>query len=281
MPRPPRRPGHPYLAGAPLLMAHRGGSLLAPENTMAAFSQAVNDWGADVLEMDVRLTRDGRVVVIHDATVDRTTDGSGAVADMSWQELSALDAGFHFSDLRGRLSCRGDGVRVPLFEEVLATFPKVRLNVESKVAEAAGPLIDIIAHYRAEQRVLVAAEFETTRKGARGYEGPWGASRRHVAPFWALHRVPFASRLYRPEADAFQVHERSGPFRIVTRRFVQAAHAANIPVHVWTVNDEQDMRRLLDWGVDGIQSDRPDVLADVLVQVAGRAPAPCRRRGSD
>ena len=263
------RPGHPFFAGAPLLMAHRGGSKLAPENTIDAFRHAVHDWGADVLEMDVRLTSDGQVVVIHDPTLDRTTNGSGAVSSTSWAEVRDLDAGHHFVDLLGQKSHRGRGVRVPLFSEVLETFPNTRVNVESKVAEAAGPLIRVIADFEAERRVLVAAEFESTRNDARGYTGPWGAARSHVAPFWITHRIPGASHWYVPKVDAFQVPEVSGPLRIVTPRFIEAAHRLNIPVHVWTIDDAADMKRLLDWGVDGIQSDRPDVLADVLSEVYG------------
>ena len=275
------RPGHPYFAGAPLLMAHRGGSKLAPENTIEAFRRAVDDWGADVLEMDVRLTVDGRVVVIHDATLDRTTSGTGAVAETTWGQVRELDAGFRFVNLNGERSHRDRGIGVPLFEEVLEAFPDVRVNVESKVAEAAGPLTQIIADFRAEHRVLVAAEFEPTRRGARGYPGPWGAARRHVLPFWMLHRIPLGNLGYVPKVDAFQVPEKSGLLRVVTRRFIHAAHALNVPVHVWTIDDPSDMRRLLDWGVDGIQSDRPDILADVLEEVAGRPPAPARRAASE
>ena len=275
------RPGHAFFGGAPLLMAHRGGAGLRPENTMAAFRCAVDDWDADVLEMDVRLTADGRVAVIHDETVDRTTDGTGAVHEMSWSEIRKLDAGFRFRDPGGQPSHSGRGVRVPLFDEVLEAFPGIRIIVEPKAAQAARPLVRAIRSAGAEHRVLIGAEFEATRIGARGYPGPWGASRRQVAPFWVLHRVPFVGRWYVPAADAFQVPERSGRLRVLTPAFVRAAHAANMPVHVWTVDEPQDMRRLLDWGVDGIQTDRPDLLAMVLSEVAGRPPAPAASRGPE
>ena len=264
------RPGHPYLAGAPLLMAHRGGSRLAPENTMAAFRQALEVWGADVLEMDVRLTADDRVVVIHDATVDRTTDGSGSVRNMHWADLAALDAGYHFRDLEGRHSWRGRGVAVPLMEEVLDAFPTARLNVESKVPEAAAPLMELVLSRGAEHRVLIAAEHEPTRSGARGYRGPWGASRRQVVPFWLATRIPGLGIRWSPPVDAFQVPETAGILRVVSPAFIRMAHRANVPVHVWTVDDPDDMHRLLDWGVDGIQTDRPDVLARVLADRVGR-----------
>ena len=272
MPRFPR-PGHPFFAGAPHLIAHRGGAALAPENTMAAFRRAVDEWDADMLEMDVRLTADGRVVVIHDETVDRTTDGTGPVRRMTWARARRLDAGFRFRGLDGDASHRGRGVRLPLFEEVLDAFPDVRIIVEPKAAEAAAPLVRLIRAARAERRVLVGAEFEATRVGARGYPGPWGASRRQVVPFWLLHRLGPLGRRRAPAADGFQLPERSGRLHVVTPALLRAARRANMPVHVWTVNDPGHMRRLLRWGVDGIMTDRPDLLAGVLAEVAGRPPA--------
>jgi len=270
------RPGRTYLGGAPVLVAHRGGARLAPENTLPAFESAVRDWGADMLEMDVRLTRDGHVVVIHDATVDRTTDGSGPVSDFTLDELRQLDAGYRFTDLDGDCSFRGVGVRVPTMEEVLEACPGVWLNVEAKEARAAGPLADLIRRHGQEHRVLFAAEHERNRKAAVGYSGPWGASRRHCMLFWLLHWLPRGGP-YTPAVDAIQVPEVWKGLRIVTRRFIDEAQRRNIPVHVWTVDDPEDMRRLLAMGVDAIQSDRPDVLAEVLTEVCGRPPPPTVR----
>ena len=266
------RPGHGCLAGAPMFVAHRGGSLLAPENTMEAFRSAVEDWGADMLETDARLTRDGEVVLIHDSTVDRTCDGTGRLRDMSFSEVQRLDAGYHFRDFEGRHSFRGEGVRVPRFADVLEAFPAVRINVETKTREVAVPLVDLVRVYGAEHRVLVAAEYDRDRQPVRGYAGPWGTSRRQVMSFWVAVQMGL-SRAYTPGGDVLQVPEFWRGIRVVSRRFIRAAHARNIPVQVWTVDEEADMRRLLDWGVDGIQTDRPDVLARVLMDVAGR-PAP-------
>lgn len=274
------RPGHPFLGGAPVLVAHRGGAGLAPENTMLAFRQALDEWDADMLEMDVRLTADGQVVVLHDETVDRTTEGTGPVREMAWDEVRQLDAGHRFRDSAGESPYRGQGVRIPLFDEVLRELPHMRIMVEPKSAESAGPLVEVIRARGAEHRVLIGAEYERTRDAARGYGGPWGASRSQVKPFWLLHRIPLVGRWYVPAVDAFQVPERSGPYRVVTPAFVRAAHRANIPVHVWTVDDPADMRRLLEWGVDGIQTDRPDLLADVLAEVAARPPPPARLKDS-
>ena len=240
---------------------------------MAAFRSAVDDWAVDMIETDAQITRDGRVVLIHDETVDRTTDGTGRVDGMEWAELRELDAGYRFRDLAGETSFRGTGVRVPLLEELLETLPDVRINVESKRPEVAGPLVETIRRCGAEHRVLVAAEFEHTRRAARGYGGPWGASRRDVTRAWVMH-VTGLGAFHRPTYDILQIPERFGVLTLVTRRFVEAAHGWNVPVHVWVVDDEADMRRLLELGVDGIQTDRPDVAARVLRDVAGRPPAP-------
>ena len=260
-----------------MLVAHRGGAKLVPENTIEAFRCAVDEWGADTLEMDVRLTRDGHVVVIHDETVDRTTDGSGAVAEFTLAELRELDAGCRFHDLDGRTPFGGVGVRVPTFEEVLDQCRGVWFNVEAKEPAVSGPLVEVIRRHGQEHRVLVAADNEKSRKDARGYGGPWGAGRRQCMLFWLLHWMPGAIA-YTPAVDALQVPQRWRGFRVVSPSFVRKAHRRNIPVHVWTVDDPDDMRRLLSWGVDAIQTDRPDLLSEVLVETAGRPLPPRARR---
>ena len=268
--RPQRfRTGCTYFSGAPLLVAHRGGAKLAPENTLLAFRRAVEWWGSDMLEMDVRLTRDGCVVVIHDATVDRTTDGIGSVAELTLDEIRGFDAGYHFKDLTGEHSFRGEGVTVPTFEEVLTALPDTRMNGEAKEPQVAGPLVEVIERHSAEHRVLVAAEFERSRRTVRQYPGPWGASRYQVFWFWVGHLLPWGNP-FTPQADVLQVPEIWKGLRIVSTRFIRQAHARNLPVHVWTVDDPGDMRRLINWGVDAIQSDRPDLLASVLTEIRGR-----------
>ena len=270
--RPPARPGHPYLAGSPLLIAHRGGAGLAPENTLAAFRNAVYRWGADMLEMDVRSTRDGEVVVIHDATVDRTTDGTGKVEDLTFRELRELDAGYRFLDPGGDPSFRGKGIRIPRFREVLEELPAVRLNVETKDEHSGPPLVETILAHGAEDRVLVAAEFEENRRAVLGYPGPWGASRGDITRFLLAIHSPFR-HAYTPSCDALQIPERYRGIPVLTRRLLREAHRRNLPVHVWTVDGEGDMIRLLELGVDGIQTDRPDRLASIL-SARGYRPRP-------
>jgi len=269
----PSRPGCTYVAGSPLLIAHRGGAGIAPENTLTAFQNAVHRWRADMLEMDVRATRDGEVVVIHDETVDRTTDGSGRVNDFSFAELQELDAGYRFQDPLGRHSFRGTGVTIPRFEDVLESLPGVRMNVEAKDDRSAPGLVEIILRHGAQQRVLVAAEWEKNRNAVKGYPGPWGASRRDLIQFilsvytpWGRHRMP--------DCDALQIPESHRGIPLLTRRFIAEAHGSNLPIHVWTVDDPEDMRRLLAMGVDGIQTDRPDILAPILTECFGRPAAP-------
>jgi glycerophosphoryl diester phosphodiesterase len=226
-----------------------------------------------MLEMDVRSTRDGEVVVIHDATVDRTTDGTGKVRDLSFHEIQTLDAGHRFLDPDGEFSFRGKGVTIPRFEEVLEALPGVRLNVETKDGRSAPGLLDAIRRHRAQDRVLVAAEVEGHRKAARGYPGPWGASRRDLFRFFFSVYLPFGS-FFTPRCDALQIPEVYLGVRVLTPRFLQQAHQRNLPIHVWTVDDPLDMRRLLAMGVDGIQTDRPDLLAAILSEVSGRPPPP-------
>jgi len=265
-----RRPGHPYLAGAPLLIAHRGGAGLAPENTLAAFYSAVSQWEADVLELDLRTTRDGELVVFHDSTVDRTTNGTGLVAEMSFEQLRDLDAGHHFTDPEGDPSYRGRGVRVPSFREVLNAFPGQRINAELKEPAAAKPFLRVVSECRAVDRVLLASIHEGHRTGIRDiYPGPQSASRSEIFRFWALGRSGLG-RWADPKVDVLQLPEYSHGVHLVTRRNVELAHRVNTPVHVWTVNEVSDMHRMMDLGVDGIMSDRPDRLARVLHERVGR-----------
>lgn len=262
------------LAGGPLLIAHRGGSGLAPENTLAAFLGAQRDWAADMIELDVRATADGVCVVLHDPTIDRTTDGTGAVADMRLVELRAFDAGFRFTPDGGRtFPFRGRGVRIPTFEEVLEQLPAMPFTVEVKTGAAQAPLFDVIRRHGAAGRVIAAGMYDADRTLFAGYEGPVSASSEQIASFFRLHMFRLG-RFRRPRADVVQVPELHEGRRIVTPRFVRDLAGHGIPVHVWTVDAVPDMHRLLDWGVRGLISDRPDRVARVLHERTGRALPP-------
>jgi glycerophosphoryl diester phosphodiesterase len=265
-----RRPDHAYLAGGPLLIAHRGGSLLAPENTLFAFKRAIGWWGADLLEIDVHATADGEIVVIHDATVDRTTDGTGRVGSMTLAQVQALDAGFRFTPDGGKtFPFRGRGIRISTLREVLTELPHARVNVEMKEPSSQNAVWDLVHELSAMHRVLAAAGRRASRVRFDAYEGPTSAAAEEVKAFYALHLVR-ATRFWNAPVDAFQIPERNGPLPLLDPRFVAELHRFNVKVHVWTVDEVADMRRLLSWGVDGIISDRPDRLARVLHEAVGR-----------
>lgn len=272
------RATHPVLAGTPLLIAHRGGAGLAPENTIVAFRQAVDEWAADMIELDVHATADGHCVVIHDPTVDRTTDGTGAVAEMTLEELHRLDAGFRFTPDGGRSHpFRGQGIRIPTIEEVLAALPDTRLTIEVKTGAAQAPLFDAIFRAGAEHRVIVAGEHDASRTLFDRFPGPISASASQVRTFYVLHRLGLAP-LWAPPVVAVQIPEIWEGRQVLSPRLIRDLHDHGIAVHIWTVNEVEDMERLLDWGVDGIVTDRPDLLAELLTERVGRPPAPAHRR---
>lgn len=272
-----RRPHHDVLGGGPLLIGHRGAAGLAPENTMPSFREAVERWGVDMIELDVRSTADGECVVIHDATVDRTTDGHGPVAEKRLAELRELDAGYRFRDEDGRHPFRGQGIRIPTLDDVLTALPGTAFTVEIKIGTVQEALREIIQKHDASHRVVVAGMDHRDQALFRDYDGPTSAPTRAVRLFYALHRLR-AAWLWPRTADVFQVPERAPHdavegqrvLRIVTPRFVRDAARKGVPVHVWTVNDPAAMRRLLEWGVDGIITDRPDRGARVLADFAAR-----------
>lgn len=275
-------PSHEALRGGPLLIGHRGAAGLAPENTLPSFREAVERWGVDMVELDVRSTSDGACVVIHDATVDRTTDGTGQVANMTLEELRELDAGYRFRDEDGGEPFAGRGITVPTLEEVLEALPDTRITAEIKIGTVQPALRETIRRHDAAHRVVVAGmNHRDQALFRRDYEGPRSASTLEARWFYMLHRLRLA-RVAPIGADVFQVpelyphdgREDEGARRIVTPRFVRDAARRDTPVHVWTVNDPADMRRLLDWGVDGLITDRPDVGAMVLTEAVGRPAAP-------
>ena len=263
------RPGQSYLAGAPLLIAHRGGSRLAPENTLAAFRRALEWWRADLLEIDVQPSRDGDAIVIHDPTVDRTTDGSGEVSSFTVDEIHGLDAGFRFTPDGGEsFPFRGTGVRLSTLREVLQALPHARVNVEIKDTRAQQAVWDTVHELHAVHRVLIAAGDRKNRSRFRDYGGPQSAGAQDMYAFYALH-LAHAGALWSPTVDAFQMPEKHNGRQVLTPRMLAELHSRNVAVHVWTIDEMADMRRLLEWGVDGIVTDRPDRLARLLHEVRG------------
>ena len=252
----------------PVNIAHRGGAKIVPENTLEGFREGLRV-GAGVLELDVHATADGHLVVIHDATVDRTTNGAGAVREMTLAEVKRLDAGYRFTrDGGATFPYRGVGIRIPNLEEVYDEFVDAPINVEIKgerpgIEEA---LWRVIEGAGAEERMLVVSESTATIRRFREASGgrvATASSSMELISFWLLSRIGL-SRSSKLPFQALQGPETYRGLRIVTPGFVRAAHERGLRVDVWTIDSEPDMRRLLGYGVDGIMTDRPDILARVL-----------------
>jgi glycerophosphoryl diester phosphodiesterase len=245
----PRFLDHP----GPIAFAHRGGTEAGPENTLRAFGAAVA-LGYRYLETDVHLTADGVVVAFHDDRLDRVTDATGRIAELAWSAVAEARV--------------GGSEPVPLLTELLEVFPDVRFNIEPKSDAVVEPLAAILRRMGALDRVCLGSFDDARVRRLRRLVGPdvcVGAGTLTVGvarvASWTL---PALARLM--PAHCLQVPVRQGPVTIVDRRFVSAAHELGRHVHVWTVDDADEMHRLLDLGVDGIMTDRPSVLKAVLEQ---------------
>ena len=244
----------------PRVYAHRGGSALGPENTIAAFDIGLAA-GADGLELDVRLSADGVPVVVHDPTLDRTTDATGPVSARSADELARVDAGYRFRDRDGAAPFAGCGVGVPALADVLRRYPGVPTIVELKVdSEDCGVRVaQAVCEADAVDRVCLAGYGSRSARGARQGLPSAGASACQVEVNHALRCSWIGWPLRDLPYHGYQVPERSGWLRVVSRRFVRQAHRSGCAVEVWTVDERPDMDRLLGWGVDGLISNRPDL----------------------
>jgi glycerophosphoryl diester phosphodiesterase len=249
----------PFLAHTPIALAHRGGARYAPnlglENTMTAFRNAV-DMGYTHLETDVHLTRDGRLVAFHDDRLDRVSDRRGLIRQLSWEQVSAATL--------------GEFEHVPLLTDVIDAWPEVNLNVDLKAPGTAAPLWRLIEERGLHDRMCVGSFSQRNISQFRRLAGgrvataaaPPGAALARYGPRWL-------GAVLRSQADVFQVPAsvpvRGRELTVVTRRLVESAHRYGKQVHVWTIDEASEMERLLDLGVDGIVSDRIDVLKEVLV----------------
>lgn len=248
----------------PRIFGHRGAAGVAPENTLPSFAVAAT-LGAGYLELDVHATADGAIVVLHDADVDRTTNGHGPIAELTWAHAAALDAGHQFTSDGHRFPYRDQGVRLPLLADVLREFPHHRLNIEIKQGEP--PIVDAVLDELRRagslDRVLLAAE----------HDAIMGALRRATAGRVATGMcvgdiVDFIGRLTRDEwsgytapGNALQIPPAYDGIELVTAASVAAAHRSGLEVHVWTINDSTEIERLFDLGVDGVMSDLPGLVA--------------------
>lgn len=260
-----------FPGGTPRLFGHRGAAGVAPENTLASFARAKAD-GVDVFELDVHATRDGEIVVLHDPTLDRTTDGTGPVVALTFAELARLDAGHGFSPDGGRtFPFRGQGIRVPRLAELLEVFPEVPLNIEIKCA-GAEVIAAVVAMVRAApSRIVLAAEHDEIMQAIRvaAPEIPTSLATGEVAAFiGALHAG--APPTLPASAVALQIPPSFEDVVLVTAESVAAAHALGAEIHVWTINDVAEARRLFDLGCDGIITDVPHVMAPLVAERRAR-----------
>jgi glycerophosphoryl diester phosphodiesterase len=268
-----------WLSRRVIAFAHQGGSFEGPSSTLAAISLAL-EAGASAIELDVHATKDRHIVVCHDSTVDRTTNREGTIAEMTVHELSQLDNAYWWIDgdvvtpgrpseeylLRGRAP-EDRRYAVATLEEVATTFPGVLLNLDIK---GTSPLVEPYEEVLAQElrrldlseRVIVASFHDDAIQAFRRFAPrvATSAATNETAAFYFSHREDPVV----PPAVAFQVPPRFGEIDVVTESFLEAAHAAGIAVHVWTINEEAEMARLIDLGVDGLVSDRPSVLAALL-----------------
>jgi glycerophosphoryl diester phosphodiesterase len=248
----------------PIPFAHRGGAGEHPENTLPAFAAAVA-LGYTYIETDVHLTGDGVVMAFHDAVLDRVTDRRGPIGSLTAAEVEQADAGYAFSADGGRtFPHRGRGVRIPRLDALLDAWPQVRVNIDPKSDAVVAPLIDVLKAHRAFDRVCIGSFSDTRIARARALSddaictsmGP-----RATAMAWAACR---SGRIPSMGADCMQIPLRARGVALLTPALLRAAHRGGLKVHVWTIDAEPEMERLLDMGVDGLMSDEIHTLRAVM-----------------
>jgi glycerophosphoryl diester phosphodiesterase len=243
----------------PIAFAHRGGALEAFENTWTSFTHA-RDLGYRYIETDVNASADGVVLTLHDPYLDRVTDQSGLVREMTWRQLSSI-----------RLDGGHGGEAIPRLDELLGAWPEMRWNLDAKHDSAVDPLVETLRRADAVERVCVTSFSDRRLTRIRRALGPGLCTAMGPAAVSSLRAISVLPQVLATPAaaplgrfGAVQVPLRQGWMPLVDRRFVAAAHGAGVQVHVWTIDDETTMARLLDLGVDGIMTDRPRVLKELL-----------------
>lgn len=249
------------------VIAHRGFSGRYPENTLLAFEKAAA-LPIDAIEFDVHSTRDGRIVVIHDDSLERTTNKTGRVFDYTWAEIKKLDAGYNFDPgNHGVYPFRGQFIGIPLLEDVFRHFPQMKFIVEIKQAMPAieDVVYRLVRKYKMEEKVILASEHHEPLLRFRNVNPVIATSfsKKEAQEFYQMFKLRM-SNFYHSRADAVQIPERHRGDLVVTRSFVNAVHRKRMILHVWTVNDPPTMRRLIQAGVDGIITDFPDHLLETI-----------------
>jgi glycerophosphoryl diester phosphodiesterase len=253
-----------FAAPRPRAIAHRGASAEYPENTMPAFRAAV-EHGADYIELDVHCTRDGEVVVVHDERLSRIASDDRLIAEMTMAELEAADAAFNFT-CDGGWPLRGQGIRVPRLAEVLESWPALHFVIEFKPRESviADATLEVVRRARMERRVLFASErlAPIARVRTLAPQIPTNLPLTEVVAF--VQTLPSGAPPYTGTGDALQIPPEYQGVKLATAEVIAAAHRKGLEVHVWTINDQSEMERLLALGVDGIITDHPSRLLTLL-----------------
>jgi glycerophosphoryl diester phosphodiesterase len=256
-------PRHYFDIEHPIRFAHRGSRTLWPENTWHAFDAAVEGLGYRYIETDVQITTDGIVVVFHDDTLERCTNGVGRISDWRWEDLRHLDAAYNFTPDGESYPLRGTGIGIPRLDETFDRYPKLSLNIDLKAVGCEWAVAEEIAKAGREDTVLIGAfsdrRIARFRRITKGRVATSAGPRDSIA-MYAASRI---GRSLSARADAYQLPYRTKGI-VVDKRLVDAVHAAEKQIHLWTVNDGYEMEKFLDMGVDGIISDRPDVLNEVI-----------------
>ena len=272
--KPQQREGKPALQfDRPIVLAHRGGTHLAPEHTMPAFEKSAQ-LGVDGFEIDIRLTKDEEIIVFHDATIDRTTDGFGLVAEMTLEEINAFNHGYQFEDLEGNTTFRDQKVDVVTLRELLETYPNMLVSIDIKDAPDTyeGSLMPsklwrLIEELGVEDRVVVTSFYGEQVDRFNLYAQnrvALGAGESDIRKAFTAFSSQFG-HLYHPKVDVFQIPTKSGVVALDSTKFIQFLNDLNIPVHYWTINDLVTMNKLIRNGAKGIITDRPDI-AMILLQ---------------
>lgn len=249
------------------VFAHRGIPKEYPENTLPSFKKAC-ELGVDVIETDVHFTRDKKFVVIHDEFLDRVSNGIGKVSNYTMKDLKNFDAGYNFTTDNKTYPFRGKGVTFISLEELLEEFPNQRFNIDLKDKNPKQIIYyaKIIERYNAQFRILTASEHRANLKEIRKIypEMATSFSFWEALGFYLLFLSGLLSLDIHFDGDALQIPEYFGSFHVITKSFIKQAYEKGIKIHVWTVNKREDIIRLLNLGVDGIISDDPVLLKEVI-----------------
>jgi len=235
----------------PIPFAHRGGAGVFPENTLPAFQNAV-DMGYKYLETDVHSSKDGKVFAFHDDSLERVTGHIGKISEMTSKEISKIEI--------------NGSAKIPTLSELLETFPEVKINIDPKTDSVVMPLINLLKYTNSLSRVCIGSFSDKRIKHVRKELGSGlciSAGPKAVMKFLA---GKFHFSTSKPDYDCLQVPQRYGPVKIITRDFINKAHSRGLQVHVWTVDDRKEMSELLDLGVDGLMTDEPGTLKNVLLE---------------